>query len=421
MEKITLNNYEAYLLDYFEGNLGLDDLALLKTFLNQHPELAIDLNDEKLPSLNTENLNFEFKSEIKKSDVPLIDEELVNYLENNLNAEQKVFVEQKLKSNPDLQKLLLAYKKTILSIENIADFNKNILYKTEDEFILQNKSFLYMEGLLGKTEAESFELELQKNETLQKELSLLNKTKLASDQSVVYPDKSELKKEAKLIVLYSYRKIAAIAAAILLLVGLYVITSKTFITSTQPIEVAIHKAPTKNAKTKHVIIDSINKNVRVVTNNPIPLITKPHIAYNNKLNTLKASTSNTHTTAQTEGIAHDNSEKQVKDTINIALAKQPIPNSVNDVKAALEIDKTETQFFNTTTTTNSETLTNTDILEVEEDEELAPSNKSKNKFWNKVVLLAKQANRIGIKKIELEERTKNSFVLSFNSISVEKK
>ena len=64
MEKITLNNYEAYLLDYFEGNLGLDDLALLKTFINQHPELAIDLNDEKLPSLNTENLNFEFKSEI---------------------------------------------------------------------------------------------------------------------------------------------------------------------------------------------------------------------------------------------------------------------------------------------------------------------------------------------------------------------
>lgn len=421
MEKITLNNYEAYLLDYFEGNLSLDNLVLLKTFLNQHPELAIDLNDEKLPSLDFENLTFEHKSEIKKTETSLIDEELIDYLENNLNAQQKEIIEQKLKTDSDLQKLLIAYKKTILTIDNSAHFSKNHLYKSEDEFIFQNKSLHYLEGLLGKTQAESFELELQKNDTLQKELSLLNKTKLASDPSVVYPDKSELKKEAKLIVLYSYRKIAAIAAAILLLVGLYVITTKTFITSTQPIEVAIHKAPTKKTKTKHVIIDSINKNVRVVTNNPIPLITKPLIAYNNKLNTLKASTSNTLTTTQTEGIAHDNSEKQVKDTVNIALAKQPIPNSVNDVKAALEIDKTEQHFFNSSAINNPEMVTTNDILETEEDEELMPSNKSKNKFWNKVVLLAKQANRIGIKKIELEEPTKNSFVLSFNSISVEKK
>lgn len=421
MEKITLHNYEAYLLDYFEGNLAKEDLALLKTFLIQHPELGIDLSEEKLPSLNAKNLNFEFKSELKKSDVHLIDEELINYLENNLNAEQKVFVEQKLKSNPDLQKLLLAYKKTILSIDDITDFNKNILYKTEDEFILQNKSFLYMEGLLGDAEAKSFELESQKNDSLQKELSLLYKTKLTTDESLVYPNKSELKKEAKLIVLFSYRKLAAIAASILLLVGLYLITSKTVSPTTQPIVVAQHKAQTKEAKSNHVNLDTLNNEVHVIKHNALPLVTKSQLANNKILENNIETRSTTSTTNQTESMAHGNSVKQFKDSINTSLANQPIQSNANDVKSELQIDKTEVQFFNTTTTTNSEMLANTDILEVEEDEELTPSNKSKNKFWNKVVLLAKQANRIGIKKIELEERTKNSFVLSYNSISVEKK
>ncbi len=37
--KITINNYEAYLLDYLEGRLQEEDIARLEQFLEAHPEL----------------------------------------------------------------------------------------------------------------------------------------------------------------------------------------------------------------------------------------------------------------------------------------------------------------------------------------------------------------------------------------------
>ncbi len=423
MEKITLNNYEAFLLDYFEGNLSLEKIAALKTFLHQHPELAIELNDEKLPSLASENLNFEHKFSLKKSDTFLIDEELIDYLENNLNAEQKVIVEQKLNSNSDLQELLLAYKKTILSIDDIADFNKNLLYKTEDEFILQNKSLHYMEGLLNEAEAKSFELESQKNDSLQKELSLLYKTKLATDQSVVYPHKSELKKEAKLTVLFNYRKLAAIAAAVLFLAGLFIITSVNVTSTTPPIEIAVNKLPDVTTQKALVSIDSTHNTVDVLKNTPIPVLSTSSIANNTVTkNHSEFTTTQTSTTKEHEAIANNEQQKTNRDSSITHLANTDVSTISKDVNTTIEIEKSQQQLVNSTNAIiPSESLTTSDILEVEEDEELIPSNKNKNKFWNKVVQLAKQANRIGIKKIELEERTKNSFVLSFNSISVEKK
>lgn len=45
MSRITLNNYEAFLLDYLEGNISSDDAAELMLFAAQHPELEIDLED----------------------------------------------------------------------------------------------------------------------------------------------------------------------------------------------------------------------------------------------------------------------------------------------------------------------------------------------------------------------------------------
>lgn len=55
MSKINLNNYEAFLLDYLEGNLSAEDTADLLLFVSHHPELEIDLDDE-LPILEDSQL-----------------------------------------------------------------------------------------------------------------------------------------------------------------------------------------------------------------------------------------------------------------------------------------------------------------------------------------------------------------------------
>ena len=47
IKKINIFNYEAYYLDYLEGNISEEDAAVLLDFLDKHPELKME--DEELP------------------------------------------------------------------------------------------------------------------------------------------------------------------------------------------------------------------------------------------------------------------------------------------------------------------------------------------------------------------------------------
>ena len=62
---ITIDNYEAYLLDYMEGNLGPDEAEQLKTFVAAQD---LDWNEltEELPHLEAPQIEFEDKDRLKK-------------------------------------------------------------------------------------------------------------------------------------------------------------------------------------------------------------------------------------------------------------------------------------------------------------------------------------------------------------------
>jgi hypothetical protein len=45
MNRINFSNYEAWLLDYAEGNLSAEDTAELLLFMEQHPELQTDVDN----------------------------------------------------------------------------------------------------------------------------------------------------------------------------------------------------------------------------------------------------------------------------------------------------------------------------------------------------------------------------------------
>ena len=62
---ITTDNYEAYLLDYLEGNLGPDEAEQLKAFV---VALGLDWNEltEELPHLEAPQIEFEDKDRLKK-------------------------------------------------------------------------------------------------------------------------------------------------------------------------------------------------------------------------------------------------------------------------------------------------------------------------------------------------------------------
>ena len=69
MERISIFNYEAFYLDYLEGNLSQEDNALFLAFLSQHPELKMDEEEiDFLLPIEEVSLTTNFKAGLKAID-----------------------------------------------------------------------------------------------------------------------------------------------------------------------------------------------------------------------------------------------------------------------------------------------------------------------------------------------------------------
>lgn len=161
MEKIGLNNYEAYLLDYMEGSLGVEEKADLFAFLAKYPELKADLD---LGIMDAElfpvEVQYDAKSDLK-------------------------FDEGSLKISPD----------------------------TIEEFMIAS-----IEDQLSTPHNDQVKSYIQKNK-LNQTYKTYQATRLKADQSISFPDKEELKKRAAIIPLYQVGRIAAVAAVGLIVIG----------------------------------------------------------------------------------------------------------------------------------------------------------------------------------------------------------
>ncbi len=63
---INRNNYEAFLLDLLEGRLSVEEERELNDFLNDHPELLVDLPDLDLLSLEKESVSYPLADQLRK-------------------------------------------------------------------------------------------------------------------------------------------------------------------------------------------------------------------------------------------------------------------------------------------------------------------------------------------------------------------
>ena len=158
--KINKHNYEAYFVDYSEGNLSGDDLRDLLLFLEQNPHLKEELEAYETITLPVTKDVFEFKNALKKP--VYTDEVLIAYLENDLSEAEKRDIEKDAAEQKDLHKEIVLYKKTVS----------------------------------------------------------------VPDKTIIYEHKEKLKKRAFILVWNKPVNYLAIAAAILLLVGLFVLYSK---------------------------------------------------------------------------------------------------------------------------------------------------------------------------------------------------
>jgi hypothetical protein len=137
MNHITINNYEAFFLDYQEGKLNSEQLSELSLFLVLHPELKTALTNNGNLLLKSEKQTFKNKSVLKKfafDDVQVngtnFDSFCIAYQEHILSEEKSKELIEFCRNEPQSQKVFSDYQKIILKPQiNVKFKNKKPLYR----------------------------------------------------------------------------------------------------------------------------------------------------------------------------------------------------------------------------------------------------------------------------------------------------
>ncbi len=141
--KINMNNYEAYLLDYEEGNLDKIQTQELMLFLKQHPGLYDFDSATETPTLEPDKTHYPDKAALMQPDiVPLgeidesnYEERFIAYHEHTLSEAQRQQTEAFLLQNPSLTKEFRLYGMTKLNADaNIVFKDKGSLLKKTVKF-----------------------------------------------------------------------------------------------------------------------------------------------------------------------------------------------------------------------------------------------------------------------------------------------
>ncbi|HLO61108.1 MAG TPA: hypothetical protein VK179_20325 [Bacteroidales bacterium] len=136
---INRNNFEAYLLDYIEGNLDPVFTAELMAFLAENPEFDNYLPENEIKKLDTGDQVFVNKNILKKDfqDIQHInptnfDEFCIASVEGLLNPNQEKRLHKYIEMNPGKEKDLAAYR--------------NMKLKPDHNILFENKQSLKKQG-----------------------------------------------------------------------------------------------------------------------------------------------------------------------------------------------------------------------------------------------------------------------------------
>lgn len=94
--RINIHNYEAYLLDLFEGTISSENKLLLEQFLLEHPELDSDIDE--LPLLKQPAIKLTDKSSLRKE---LATDDFIAYHEAILSNEEEREVLNQIKRSKE--------------------------------------------------------------------------------------------------------------------------------------------------------------------------------------------------------------------------------------------------------------------------------------------------------------------------------
>ncbi len=146
MIMIDKYNYEAFLLDFMEGNLSAGQAKALQDFLEKHPEIDADIFTLDDVKLSPDASQFDGKIRLKRDErIPELSKQdalLIGLIENNLSAEEKQTAENLIQSDAGAAKSFAQYQKTKLQADTDLVFpGKDKLKKKAPVFLLSIRQY----------------------------------------------------------------------------------------------------------------------------------------------------------------------------------------------------------------------------------------------------------------------------------------
>lgn len=141
MIHIDQHNYEEFFLLYVDGELSAADKQAVERFVQENPDLAVELELLQQSQLPVEDWDFENKSQLYRSESAEINstncqEQFLLYVDNELNPADRENVERFVLQHPSLQESFTQLKRTKLEPELLAFPDKSLLYRKEERRIL---------------------------------------------------------------------------------------------------------------------------------------------------------------------------------------------------------------------------------------------------------------------------------------------
>jgi len=139
-ERISIFNYEAFYLDYLEGTLGEEDTALLLDFLAEHPELMVEEDDFVLLDPAEDAVVFEDKESLK-----IVSDDAVIGLSN---AEHFLIAESEGQLSAAKQEELNDFVSQHPHLEKERKYLAAMFLKADTSVVYANKSGLKRKGAI---------------------------------------------------------------------------------------------------------------------------------------------------------------------------------------------------------------------------------------------------------------------------------
>lgn len=302
------------------------------------------------------------------------------YVDGELSQQERVFVEEFLQQNSDLQEEFNFLAETKLPLENEMVFDKSGLYKNEAAFIsstnCEEQFLLYVDNELNHSQKAEVEKFVLQHPDKQQDFINLKNTVLPKEE-VICPNKESLYKENRKPVVMIWVRRMSVAAAVLLFGFLAwqlkptsnkVDEATTAKNTNQPTKKdepkATEQLPTNSdnkiisPKTEQVVIVKNKENFK--TNTSLPIVQKATVTNNTTVTNNSVAASNT--TANNNGtVAQKQDVLVTNNTSTVAAQNNTITNATNSATNAVAVNN-KNNFENSVTKSQPTTYTilNTD-------------------------------------------------------------